>query len=133
MAKQIMVVDNDAGVLELLGLMLKRAGYDVMKAESAFEALAILQHTTPDLIIADIMMPCVDGTELCKRVRSRAETAQTPVIMLSAQSDLEYHINNAYKAGANHHLSKPILVPALLASVREMLVSHEVFEASKMG
>jgi DNA-binding response OmpR family regulator len=75
MPKKIMVVDDDAQVRLLVRLILERKGYQVIEANDGMSALFSLETLTPDLLILDIMMPGMDGFELCRRVRSRPETA----------------------------------------------------------
>lgn len=123
MTAQIMVVDDDDRVLELLGIMLERAGFKVLKIQSASEALATLQTSIPDLFIIDVMMPGVDGIELCRRLRSLPQTAEAPIIILSARSDPE-SVAKGIRAGANDYLSKPVLAHDLVVSIRKFLTPN---------
>jgi two-component system OmpR family response regulator len=100
--------------------MLERGGFEVLKAQDAFEALNRLESSTPDLIILDVMMPGMDGIELCRRIRAAAETRETPVLILSARGDPEA-VEQGMSAGADDYLSKPILHHDLITKVREML------------
>jgi len=87
--KRILVVDDEIGALTLIGIMLERGGFSVLKAKDAQAALAELDKETPDLIILDVMMPGMNGIELCKVIRSRTETGMIPVLILSARGDAE--------------------------------------------
>ncbi|MFQ3565797.1 MAG: response regulator [Aggregatilineales bacterium] len=120
MKRHILVVDDEIGALTLIGIMLERGGFNVLKARNANAALAILDENEPDLIILDVMMPGMDGIELCQVIRSRAETARTPVLILSARGDAE-SIIRGIEAGANDYLPKPILHHDLVSKVRSML------------
>jgi DNA-binding response OmpR family regulator len=120
MPKQIMVVDDEVGALTLIGIMLERGGFAVLKARDAFTTLDMLKETTPDLFILDVMMPRMDGIELCRQIRARPETAQTPVIILSARGDAD-SVEQGFEAGADDYLSKPILHHDLVTKVRNML------------
>lgn len=111
-----MIVDDDHGIRQLLGLTLQKAGYDVIHAEGGEQALALIQFRRPDLIIADVMMPGMDGVELCQHIRERAETAHIPILLLSARSD-ETTIQAGMQAGANVYLTKPILPSRLMAEI----------------
>lgn len=123
--KQIMVVDDDPGLLTLVGIMLKRAGFAVLEAKDAFEALAMLEHTTPDLFILDLMMPRMDGIELCERIRAGVETANTPVLILSARNDRD-SVEEGFAVGANDFVSKPIFNHVLVNKVNSLLsIGHE--------
>lgn len=120
MKKHILVVDDEIGALTLIGIMLERGGFGVLKAKDARSALAILDQNTPDMIILDVMMPGMDGIELCRVIRSRSDTGKTPVLILSARGDAE-SIMRGIEAGANDYLPKPILHHDLVAKVRAML------------
>lgn len=120
MKKTILVVDDEIGALTLIGIMLERGGFDVLKAKDADAALAILDQNTPDLIILDVMMPAIDGIELCGMIRKRKDTASTPVLILSARGDAD-SVMRGMEAGANDYLPKPILHHDLVSKVRSIL------------
>lgn len=120
MKKHILVVDDEIGALTLIGIMLERGGFSVLKAKDARSALAILDQNTPDLIILDVMMPGMNGIDLCRAIRERNDTDHTPVLILSARGDAE-SIMRGMEAGANDYLPKPILHHDLVAKVRSML------------
>src|SRR5664279_1679030 len=105
MSKQIMVVDDEASMLLLVDITLRRRGYTVIKVSDPYEALAMLDSTTPDLFVLDIMMPGMDGLELCKRIRLRPDTAEKPVIIYSARYD-KRSVECSIAAGADAHLAK---------------------------
>jgi DNA-binding response OmpR family regulator len=120
MKKNILVVDDEIGALTLIGIMLERGGFSVLKAKDATSALAVLDQNTPDMIILDVMMPGMDGIELCQVIRQRDDTGDTPVLILSARGDAE-SVMRGMNAGANDYLPKPILHHDLVAKVRSML------------
>jgi len=120
MKKHILVVDDEIGALTLIGIMLERGGFTVLKAKDADAALAVLDQNTPDMIILDVMMPGMDGIELCQVIRSRQDTEFTPVLILSARGDAE-SVMRGMEAGANDYLPKPILHHDLVTKVRTML------------
>jgi two-component system response regulator MtrA len=120
MKKQILVVDDEIGALKLIGIMLERGGFQVVEARDAHAALDVLENTVPDMIILDVMMPGMNGIDLCKVIRSREVTSTTPVLILSARGDAE-SIIHGIEAGANDYLPKPILHHDLVSKVREML------------
>jgi DNA-binding response OmpR family regulator len=120
MSDLILIVDDEIGALTLIGIMLERGGFEVVKARNAGEALMMLDENTPDLIILDVMMPGMDGIELCSVIRERPATAETPVLILSARGDAE-SIIRGMEAGANDYIPKPILHHDLVAKVRAML------------
>jgi two-component system response regulator MtrA len=120
MKRHILVVDDEIGALTLIGIMLERGGFGVLKAKDARSALAVLDQNTPDMIILDVMMPGMDGIELCRVIRGRSDTGATPILILSARGDAE-SIMRGIEAGANDYLPKPILHHDLVAKVRSML------------
>ena len=125
--KRILVVDDEIGALTLIGIMLERGGFSVIKAKDANAALAELDKETPDLIILDVMMPGMNGIELCRVVRGRTETGDIPVLILSARGDAE-SVMRGMDAGANDYLPKPILHHDLVDKVRKMLDMNTVSE-----
>ena len=124
MTKQIMVVDDEIGALTLIGIMLERGGFSVLKAKDAYTALETLESLTPDLFILDVMMPRMDGIELCKKIRGLPNTSGTPIIILSARGDTA-SVEEGFQAGANDYLSKPILHHDLVTKVRDILGMDE--------
>ncbi len=125
MKKTILVVDDEVGALTLIGIMLERGGFNVLKAKNAADALAVLDQHLPDLIILDVMMPGgMDGIELCAVIRQRSDTATLPILILSARNDAD-SVMRGMDAGANDYLPKPILHHDLVAKVRSMLAQAE--------
>ncbi len=124
MKKTILVVDDEVGALTLIGIMLERGGFSVLKAKDANDALAVLDQHTPDLIILDVMMPGMDGIELCGVIRQRPATLTTPILILSARNDAD-SVVRGMEAGANNYLPKPILHHDLVAKVTDMLAETE--------
>jgi DNA-binding response OmpR family regulator len=125
--KRILVVDDEIGALTLIGIMLERGGFEVLKAKDAEQALSVLELETPDLIILDVMMPGMDGIELCRVLRQRPDTTELPVLILSARGDAK-SVMNGMDAGASDYLPKPILHHDLVAKVRRMLDLDPVAE-----
>ncbi|MBZ0304004.1 MAG: response regulator, partial [Anaerolineae bacterium] len=95
-------------------------GFTVVDTENSFEALDYLDSATPDLIILDIMMPGMNGIDLCRRIRSRPTTSETPIIIFSALGD-EKTINSALAAGADRYLHKLNLFGDLVSTVESTL------------
>jgi DNA-binding response OmpR family regulator len=115
-----MVVDDDPGLLKLVSGFLEYGGFSVVKADSAAEALSLLEETQPDLFVLDIMMPEMNGIELTQYLRSQPETIQTAILILSARSDLAT-IEEAFEAGTDDYLVKPVLPRELIEKVHSML------------
>ncbi len=120
MKHRIMVVDDEVGALTLIAIMLERGGFEVIKASNAYDALNQLQDITPHMFILDVMMPGMDGIELCRRIRADSKTRELPILILSARGDPE-SVEQGMNAGADDYLQKPILHHDLITKVREML------------
>jgi len=120
LAPTIMVVDDEVGALTLIGIMLERGGFSVMKSGDAFSALNTLASSVPDMFILDVMMPGMDGIELCRKIRALPACQTTPILILSARGDNEAR-EQGLDAGANSYLSKPILHHDLIIKVKELL------------
>ncbi len=115
----ILVVDDEEDVVEVIGHFLSQEGYQVQKAYDGEEAL---EKATPeiDLIVLDIMLPGVDGYEVCKRLRSRAETEHIPIIFLTAKSEEEDQVKGLMMGG-DDYLTKPVSPQVLLARIKAVL------------
>ena len=120
MCREILVVDDSDTVLALMELILARRGFSVLKAGSAEQALDILSRTTPDLIILDLMMPDVDGIELCRMIRAHPQTVEVPVIIQSACFEAQLK-QRGLAAGANDYVSKLIPPRELVTKIEQML------------
>jgi CheY-like chemotaxis protein len=121
MAEKILIVDDDINALKLIGYALHKEGYEIITARSGQEALAKVQEEEPQLVILDIMMPHMDGYEVCRRLRAAPQTAQLPVIMLTAKGQLEDKVAG-FEAGADDYLTKPVIPAELMARVKALLL-----------
>jgi len=117
---RFLVVDDEIGALTRSGILVERGGFEVLKAKDAAQALAVLELEKPDLIILAGMMPGMDGIELCRLLRNRPDTAELPILILSARGDAK-SVMSGMEAGASDYLPKPILHHDLVAKVRRML------------
>ncbi len=116
----VLVVEDEPAQREVLSYNIKAEGYSVMTAETGDEALIMVKETTPDLIVLDWMLPHVSGIEVCRQLKSNAETNKIPVIMLSARSE-ETDKVRGLETGADDYVVKPYSVAELLARVRTQL------------
>lgn len=114
---RILIVDDDPAIIRFVSANLRTEGYQTLAAENGAEALETIQRELPDLVILDIMMPEVDGMEVCRRVR---EWTQLPIIMLSARGDVQDKAR-CLDLGADDYIAKPFGVEELLARVRAVL------------
>jgi DNA-binding response OmpR family regulator len=119
-ATSLLVVDDDAFIARLLQIELTAAGYEVRTAGNGAAALELALERRPELVIADVMMPAVDGFELTRRLRLDERTATTKVILLSARGRSADKLEGV-AVGADEYLVKPFDPPALLERIRDVL------------
>ena len=117
MSQKILIIEDEEGIIHLLNLYLKDAGYDVVVAMDGADGLALHVRTHPDLVILDIMLPALDGFEVCRRIRS---WSKTPILMLTARGDEEDRIQGL-DLGADDYLVKPFSPRELVSRVRAIL------------
>lgn len=113
----ILVVDDDKEIAELVGIHLREEGYEVYKAYSGKEALKIFKQERIDLVILDVMMPVMDGNQVCSKIR---DTSAVPIIMLSAK-DAEMDMVSSLYQGADDYVTKPFRPMELMARVKSQL------------
>jgi two-component system, OmpR family, alkaline phosphatase synthesis response regulator PhoP len=121
MAKEnILIVDDEEDVLELVQYNLTREGYSTVAAISGEEAVNKAKVVVPDLIILDLMLPGMDGFEVCRRLKSDSKTQMIPIIMLTAKSE-ESDVVVGLELGADDYVTKPFSPKVLIARVRRTL------------
>jgi two-component system response regulator VicR len=122
MEKKILVVDDEKPIADILQFNLKKEGYDVYSAYDGNEALAMVEEVQPDLILLDIMLPLMDGMEVCREVRKKYDM---PIIMLTAK-DSEIDKVLGLELGADDYVTKPFSTRELIARVKANLRRHQV-------
>ncbi len=120
MASRVLVVEDEPDIRDLLAFHLERGGYQVTRAATGPEALRQLRAAPPDLVILDLMLPEMDGLEVCRRLRAEPATAALPVIMLTAKGD-EVDRVVGLELGADDYVVKPFSPKEVLARVRAVL------------
>ncbi len=126
--KRILVVDDEIYIVHILEFSLTMEGYSVLTASDGEEALRIIEQERPDLVVLDIMMPKLDGYEVCRRLRQDEQFRSLPVILLSAKGrpiDREAGLS----AGADDYITKPFSPRKLLEKMRELLDRQELKKA----
>jgi two-component system OmpR family response regulator len=126
MAQQILIIDDEAGVRELLADALKLAGFETVTAADAMVAQTLLRTIKPDLLIVDINMPLMDGFEFIERIRGNGDN--TPALMLSARGD-RADITRGFTLGADDYVTKPFGLEELVLRVRAILRRSQFIEA----
>ncbi len=120
---RIMVVDDDADIRELIRVYLAREGLTVMQASNGQEALSMLETTPADLVVLDIMMPLMDGWELCRELR--AQYTDLPLLMVTAKSE-SVHKVKGFQLGTDDYLVKPFDPVELVMRVKALLKRYRI-------
>src|SRR5512141_1476659 len=116
MTTKILVIDDDTAVTDLLSVLLRSQGFDVTATNSSSDGLSYIRENEPDLIVLDLMMPEIDGWEVCRSVRA---FSQVPIIILSALNDPSM-IASVLDAGADDYLTKPTPSRVLVAHINRL-------------
>ncbi|MBY0546812.1 MAG: response regulator transcription factor [Candidatus Obscuribacterales bacterium] len=116
--KSILIVDDEVDIASSIQYVLKQEGYATLLAHDGLEAMQIIENQHPDLIILDVMMPGIDGYEVCRRVRSNDK--RTPIVMLTARTS-EVDTVVGLELGANDYVAKPVRLRELVARVKAHL------------
>jgi DNA-binding response OmpR family regulator len=124
---KILIVDDEPFNVELLEGYLSK-DYDILKAYNGNEALLKVRTTPPDLIILDIMMPGLNGYEVCGRIKADGKTISIPIVIVTALNEKETRIK-AIEAGADDFLNKPIDIIELTARVKSLLKTKQYYDA----
>lgn len=126
MPKQtILVIDDEKDILKLLQYSLEKEGYQVLLSKTGEEGLDLARNKRPDLIILDLMLPGIDGLEVCKLLKARAATSHIPVLMLTAKSTETDQIVGL-ELGASDYIAKPFGIKVLLARVKNIFRNQTV-------
>jgi len=121
--KKILVIEDDPSSLRLIEYTLEQEGYLVLMAPNGLEGLRKALKENPDLVVLDVMLPGIDGFEICHRLRVEPQTAQLPILMLSAKSQ-EVDKATGLKEGADYYLTKPV-VPSEVINRVGTLLAHK--------
>ena len=127
MARKILIVEDDEKLANAERDILESAGYEVLYVPHGIAALDLLSHQKVDLVLLDVMMPHMDGFEVCRRLRKNPETARVNVIMITARGSTEDKVTGL-DVGADDYLSKPFEIPEFLARVKAQLRLRELQE-----
>ncbi|MCO5182742.1 MAG: response regulator [Anaerolineae bacterium] len=116
----ILIIDDDDELLLMLGMIFRRAGYETIVSNDSTSALDDIREKRPDLIVLDLMMPYLNGFEVCRCVREMEHGADTPIMILSARMQPEDR-DKAFAAGANDYVMKPVTSRELIERARRLL------------
>ncbi|WP_295771665.1 response regulator [uncultured Mucilaginibacter sp.] len=120
MSNVILICDDDAGILNMLNVMLDYEGYDVVAVDDSSEIKGLIEQRLPDIIIIDLWMPTVSGYDAIKAIKANPDTSRIPIVAISASPDGR---NIAMEAGANEFITKPFDIYDLIDVVNRLLVA----------
>src|SRR5262245_57134793 len=121
MAKQtVLIIEDERALVEVLTYNLRKEGFEVQSALDGQDGLRRAQTTLPDLIVLDLMLPVIEGLEVCRQLRSGARTRQIPILMLTARSE-EVDEVVGFQMGADDYVAKPFKIKALIQRIKALL------------
>ena len=118
--ERILVVEDEESIVDILTQALRRQGYEVHSAQDGDAAIDLASLLKPDIVILDIMLPEMDGWEVCRRLKNSPETAEIPIIMLTARRE-EKDVVEGLNIGADDYVKKPFSLPELSARIKAIL------------
>jgi two-component system alkaline phosphatase synthesis response regulator PhoP len=118
--RKILIADDEQDILEMLEYALEKEGYKVFQAPDGQRALEVARKESPDLIVLDVMMPKMDGIEVCRQLRSESQFDETIILILTARSE-EYSEVAGFDAGADDYVAKPIKIRSLLRRMEALM------------
>jgi DNA-binding response OmpR family regulator len=118
-SKKILIVEDEPDILKLVTLYLEKEGYRTVSAASGMEGLRQVKQEKPDLVVLDLMLPEIDGLEVCRRLRSVPATAMLPIIMLTAKAE-ESDTIIGLELGADDYVTKPFSLKTLVARIKAL-------------
>ena len=117
MNKRALIVEDDVNIAELLMLYLEKDGFDVSIAHDGGKGMAMFNELNPDLVLLDVMMPVMDGVQVCREIR---KTSSVPIIMLTAKGETSDKVTGL-DSGADDYITKPFEVKELLARIHAVM------------
>jgi DNA-binding response OmpR family regulator len=118
--KTVVIVDDEPTMVDLLTTFLAMKGFEVHGAYSGADGLRAVEQVKPHVLLLDLMLPDIDGFEVCRRLRSAPASATLPIVIISARTESEA-IQRAMRAGADAYMTKPLRLPELLEKIEELL------------
>ena len=122
MSKKVLIADDEPSIVAAVEFLLRREGYDVRVARDGEEALKLVEASTPDLVLLDVMMPGKSGYEVCARLRERPEWRDLKIIMLSAKGR-DAEVTKGLSLGADVYVTKPFSTRDLMAKIQGLIES----------
>jgi two-component system alkaline phosphatase synthesis response regulator PhoP len=126
---RILVVDDEEDIREMIRYSLSQEGYQVVSVESGEEAIDTARKHVPDVVLLDLMLPGVDGLEVCRQLKRMPETAHIPIVMITAKGE-DIDIIIGLECGADDYVIKPFSSRVLLARIKTILRKHQTAQSS---
>jgi DNA-binding response OmpR family regulator len=117
---KILVVDDDQGTTKLLEYILSKEGYDVITLNDSYNTVSMAETHNPNLILLDLMMPSVDGLEVCRNLRAESQFTRVPIIFFTSVSDIEKKVA-AFGSGASDYIVKPVHPQELKLRIKALI------------
>jgi DNA-binding response OmpR family regulator len=130
MKRKVLVVEDKPDELEITRLSLEEAGYAIGTASNGVEALKKVRTVSPDLILLDVMMPGMNGLDVCKNLRKNPDTASIPILMLTGLRSC-FNQLAAFESGATDYLTKPFIPEELISKVEKLLNKADLLVAQR--
>jgi len=127
---KILVVDDESDILELVRVNLAKEGYEVLCSQTGNQAIELAKRHNPDLLILDLMLPGMDGLEVCRQIRRDPRLQHVQIMMLTAK-DQDVDIVTGLEVGADDYVTKPFSIKVLVARVRNLLRRRQVLETDQ--
>ena len=124
MENKILIIEADPATSRLVEYSLRHEGYEVVRAANGLEGIRKARTEVPDLVILDVMLPGLDGFEICHRLRSDATTMRLPILMFSAKAQ-EIDKSTGLKLGADEYLTKPAAPAEIVSRVKKLLAKRD--------
>lgn len=123
MTPKLLVVDDEPATVDMITTFLEINNFEYASAYNGTDGLILLEAEAPDMLIVDLMMPDIQGFEVCRQMRAMPQFQETPIVMISARVDPEAK-QEAIRAGANEYLTKPLDLRELLRVIRQLTMIH---------
>lgn len=120
MSKKILIADDEPSIVTAIEFLLRRSGYEVHVARDGKEALELVEASSPDLVLLDVMMPQKSGYEVCRRIRERDDWRHIKIVMLSAKGR-DAEVSKGLSMGANAYITKPFSTRELMEQIKGLL------------
>jgi two-component system, OmpR family, alkaline phosphatase synthesis response regulator PhoP len=120
LSKRILIADDEPNIVAAVEFLLRRSGHEVYIARNGDEALRLVEESSPDLVLLDVMMPVISGYEVCKRMRDRADWNHIKIVMLSAKGR-DAEVAKGMSVGADLYITKPFSTRDLMSKINELL------------